>query len=299
MSVPSSLWIAFTLAGAGGQVARNAMQRSLTQSLGTIGATHVRFLFGFPFALVFLAIVLTASGEALPRPSPSFWPWLMVAAVAQIAATALMLAAMAARSFVVTTAYLKTEPIQAAIFGFVFLADALTPWKVAAIAVATLGVVITALRPGAASTFAGLRPTAMGLAAAALFALSAVGFRGAILALPSPNFVVSATTTLAVGLFAQAALLSAWLAVREPQVLRALFGAWRPSLVAGFIGALASQFWFLAFALTPAANVRMLALIEVVFAQGVAMYKFGQRLSAREIAGVVLIVAGAGWLIAA
>ena len=31
------------------------MQRELTASLGTVGATHVRFLFGFPFVLVFLA----------------------------------------------------------------------------------------------------------------------------------------------------------------------------------------------------------------------------------------------------
>jgi drug/metabolite transporter (DMT)-like permease len=298
MSVPSSLWIAFTIAGAGGQVARNAMQRSLTQTLGTIGATHVRFLFGFPFALVFLTIVLTVTGETLPRPAPSFWPWLLIAAVAQIAGTALMLAAMAERSFVVTTAYLKTEPIQAAIFGFVFLADVLTPWKVAAIAVATLGVVITALRPGSASTVAGLRPTLMGLAAAALFALSAVGFRGAILALSPTNFVVAATVTLAVGLFVQAALLTLWLALHEPPVLRAIVGAWRPSLLAGLTGALASQCWFLAFALTPAANVRTLALIEVVFAQGVAYYKFRQRLSAREMIGIVMIVAGAGWLIA-
>ena len=49
------LWVVFTLLAAAGQTARNAMQRELTASLGTVGATHVRFLFGFPFALLFLA----------------------------------------------------------------------------------------------------------------------------------------------------------------------------------------------------------------------------------------------------
>ena len=49
------LWIPFTLLAAAGQTARNAMQRELTAALGTVGATHVRFLFGFPFALIFLA----------------------------------------------------------------------------------------------------------------------------------------------------------------------------------------------------------------------------------------------------
>ena len=61
------LWIPFTLLAAAGQTARNAMQRELTAALGTVGATHVRFLFGFPFALVFLAAVLAVTGVALPR----------------------------------------------------------------------------------------------------------------------------------------------------------------------------------------------------------------------------------------
>src|SRR5438552_2894903 len=50
---PPWLWIVFTVLAAAGQTARNAMQRELTATLGTVGATHVRFLFGFPFALNF------------------------------------------------------------------------------------------------------------------------------------------------------------------------------------------------------------------------------------------------------
>ena len=52
------LWAVFTLIAAAAQTARNAMQRELTATLGTVGATHVRFLFGFPFALLFLAGVM-------------------------------------------------------------------------------------------------------------------------------------------------------------------------------------------------------------------------------------------------
>ena len=79
---------------------------------------------------------------------PAFWPWLLLGALSQILATGLMLLAMNDRSFVVTTAYLKTEAIQTAIFGFVFLGDHLTALKVVAILIATIGVIITALRPG-------------------------------------------------------------------------------------------------------------------------------------------------------
>src|SRR6266536_2282650 len=121
----SWLWALFTIIAALGQTARNAMQRELTQTLGTVGATHVRFLFGCPFALLFLLAVLMATGAALPVPRPAFWLWVVGGAATQIVATALMLAAMNKRSFVVATAYIKTEPVQVAIFGLVFLGDAL------------------------------------------------------------------------------------------------------------------------------------------------------------------------------
>src|SRR3569833_3630550 len=154
MFTVASLWIPFTVIAALGQVARNAMQRSLTKPLGTWGATNIRFLFGFPFSLLFFAVVIVASGDRVPWPPAAFWPWLLLGALSQIVATGLMLLAMNDRSFVVTTAYLKTEAIQPAVFGFVFLGDHLTVLKVIALVIATVGVVITALRPGGERGFA-------------------------------------------------------------------------------------------------------------------------------------------------
>ncbi|MGB3445607.1 MAG: DMT family transporter [Xanthobacteraceae bacterium] len=297
----ASLWIPFTVIAALGQVARNAMQRSLTGPLGTWGATNIRFLFGFPFSVLFLAIVLVFTGDSLPSPGAAFWPWLLLGALAQIAATGLMLAAMNDQSFVVTTAYLKTEAIQTAIFGFVFLSDHLTGLKVLAILIATAGVVITALRPGAkgfVKSFGSLKPTVQGLVAAACFALSAVGFRGAIIAVPDVSFVTAASYTLVFGLFVQTLVLTIYLLTRAPKVLADILRMWKPSMAAGFTGAFASQFWFLAFALTAAANVRTLALVEVLFAQAVSYYSFKQPLSLRELSGIVLIVVGVALLIA-
>src|SRR5690242_10053120 len=146
MSSVATLWIPFTLTAALGQVTRNAMQRSLTGPLGTWGATNIRFLFGFPFSLIFFGAVVAFTGDHVSWPTMEFWPWLLLGALSQIAATGLMLMAMNDRSFVVTTAYIKTEAIQAAIFGFVFLGDHLTLPKVIAIVIATAGVIITALR---------------------------------------------------------------------------------------------------------------------------------------------------------
>ena len=298
------LWAVFTVIAAFTQTLRNAMQRELTGSLGTVGATHVRFLFGFPFAVVFLAGVLITTGSPLPRPGLSFWPWVFDGALAQIAATALMLAAMGERSFVVTIAYIKTEPIQVAVFGLIFLGDIVTWPMMAAILIATAGVVIMSTkaslvgkRESEGSRLGGIRPTLLGLASGGMFALSAIGFRGAILSLGLPNYVVAATFTLAVGIVLQAVLLSLYLGLRHPTVLFAILRAWKPSLLAGLAGAVASQFWFLAFALATAASVRTLALIEVLFAQLIARFAFGQRTTAREAFGMVLVVCGVGLLL--
>jgi drug/metabolite transporter (DMT)-like permease len=302
---PSWLWAVFTVLAAAGQTARNAMQRELTASLGTVGATHIRFLFGFPFALIFLLGVALFSGVALPHPSAIFWPWLLAGALCQIAATALMLAAMGERSFVVAIAYIKTEPIQVAIFGLLFLGDAISVPMMVAIVVATAGVVMMSFKSGMTggnvSSKTGvnaLMPTLIGLAAGGMFALSTIGYRGAILTvMPGSGFVMAATFTLTIGLLLQAALLTLYLAAFDRAVLAAIMKMWRPSLLAGFMGATASQFWFLAFALATAASVRTLALVEVLFAQAISSFIFGQKTSAREGIGIVMIVIGVVLLI--
>ena len=225
------LWAVFTLIAAAAQTARNAMQRELTATLGTVGATHVRFLFGFPFALLFLLGLLAVTGDHLPAVPPVFWPWVIGGALGQIAATALMLSAMGERSFVVAYAYIKTEPVQVALFGLIFLGDKVTPLSAAAILIATVGVIVISLKPRTGAHT--MRSTLIGLAGGTMFALSAISYRGAILSLGLSDFVLAATFTVTVGLVIQAALLSAFLALRDPEVLRAIARAWKPSLFAG------------------------------------------------------------------
>ena len=290
------LWTVFTLIAAAAQTARNAMQRELTARLGTVGATHVRFLFGFPFALMILAGVMIVTKQGVPHTPLSFWPWVIGGALGQIAATALMLAAMGERSFVVAYAYIKTEPVQVALFGLIVLGDHITPLAGAAILIATAGVIAISLKPGAARSGT-MRSTMIGLGAGTMFAVSAISYRGGILALGLPDFVMAATFTASVGIVIQAILLTVYLLLRDPQVLRAIMRAWKPSIFAGFMGAFASEFWFLAFAITTAANVRTLALVEVLFAQGVTHLVFKEPTTNRELAGIVLVVFGVALLV--
>jgi drug/metabolite transporter (DMT)-like permease len=198
------------------------------------------------------------------------------------------------KSFVVTTALIKIEPVHVALFGLVFLGDALS-WPLAfAILIACSGVLIMSWpqQQAGALTEGGWGPIALGLASGAMFGISAIGYRGGILALEHPNFVVAATTTLSVGLIMQTIVLTAYLWLFDRERLMAIFRAWRPSVLAGFMGAFASQMWFLAFALESAAKVRTLALVEIFFAQLVSRSLFKQGLASREGVGIGLVVVG-------
>jgi drug/metabolite transporter (DMT)-like permease len=299
------LWAIFTVIAAGAQTLRNAMQRELTATIGTAGATQVRFLFGLPFATLFLVSVLVVTGASLPAVTPAVMGWTLVGALSQIGATGLMLAAMLERSFVVTTALIKIEPVWVALFGLAFLGDQLSPGLSTAILIATAGVLILSWPRAQAAKAAdkqpadkagasawGARPVAFGIASGMLFGVAAIGYRGSIRALATPNFVVGATTAVVLGLVVQTVILGVYLVARDRATLFAIIRAWRPSLVAGFMGAFASQAWFLAFAVESAARVRTLALVEILFAQILSRNLFRQSLIGREALGIALIMVG-------
>jgi drug/metabolite transporter (DMT)-like permease len=272
------------------------MQRDLIGALGAVGAAQVRFLFGLPFAVMFLAGLAATTGLSLPRLTAANLAWTVFGAVSQVIATAMMLAAMRTKSFVVAVAYTKTEAAQIALFGLIALNDPPTPALVTAIALATIGVALMAIR-SRKELMADWRSAALGLFSATFFAFAAIGFRSAVIDVASPSRVLSASVILVVGLAIQSAVLGLYLAAFDREGARAIIGAWRSSLFAGFMGALASQLWFIAFALSQAAPVRTLALIEVPMAQVVSLKMFREPPSLREGLGMSLIVIAAGILV--
>src|SRR5690349_18305370 len=233
MTSVSWIWIPITIAAAFAQTMRNTAQRHLTAELGTLGATLVRFLYGLPFAALWLLLVKGFTGDALPQVNLAFFGWVLLGAVSQILATALLLRTMEARNFALGVAYSKTEVLQVAIFGLVFLGDRITPPAALAVLAGTLGVLLLSpadkerplrtLLTGWTS-----RTALLGLACGALFALSAVGYRGATLALEG-RFLIVAGTTLVVAQTMQTLLLGGWLLARNPGVVGSVLNAWRVS----------------------------------------------------------------------
>ena len=296
MVPPEHLWIPVTLFAAFAQTIRNATQKNLTASLGTLGATLVRFVYGVPFALAWLALVHAVGGLALPAMNWAFAGWILLGAVSQIGGTALLLQVMHERNFTLGVAYSKTEVLQVAFFGFLLLGDPIGPAAVVAVVFGTVGVLLMspldrkhplgALVRGWTS-----RVALLGLACGTCFSFASVGYRGAALALDT-DFPMAAAFGLVVAQVSQSLLLGGWLAHRTPHIVRAVIRAWRASLLVGFMGAAASAAWFVAMAIEPIAHVRTLALVELLFAYLVSRRFFKDRLTRIEATGIIFLCIG-------
>jgi len=293
------LWIPVTVFAAFAQTLRNAAQRHLTGDLGTLGATLVRFLYGVPFAALWLGALYIFFAVPLPAPNAKFILWVAVGAVGQVIATALLLRTMAERNFAVGVAYSKTEIIQVALFSIVLLGEPVSPGTGVAILLGTLGVLLLSpVKRAAAEGAPGrldrwLTPAALfGLGSGAAFAVAAVGYRAAALALGEGSAFMAAAYALVWAQILQSILLGGWLWARKPAAVAAVIRAWRVSLLAGLAGAVASLAWFTAFTLEPVANVRTLGLVEILFSYGVSLRFLRERSSAREAVGILLLVLG-------
>lgn len=285
------IWILATLTAACAQIGRNLAQAGLTTRLGPLGATQVRFLYGLPFAALFLVLAGLWQGAWPPLPDSATLMWLVAGGVAQIGATALMLVAMQSQGVAVTTAILKTEPVLIAIGAAILLGEFLTPAQTCGVIIATGGVVVSGWRPAAARG-ASAKVALIGLIAALGFGLSALFFRIGIVGLGDASYLMRALTALAISLIAQVVILAIWMRLFHPGAMSATLGAWRASLAAGFLGAFGSAMWFTAFSLAPAAQVRTLALVEVLFAAILAYALRGERPRPRQYLGMALITAG-------
>lgn len=291
------LWVPITLFAALAQTVRNTAQRSLTQELGTLSATLVRFLYGLPFAALWLALLygLPAQMPAVPTFSNSYLGWIALGALFQVGATVALLMAMKERNFAVAVTLSKTEVLQVALFATVFLHELPTPLALLAMVVATVGVLMLSLPPRGQllSLQAWMSKSALyGLICGACFAIATVGFRGGALALGAESPWLSGAWGVLIAQTLQTLGLGLWVQLRTPQGLMPLFRAWRISLVAGSMGAAASLAWFTAYAMQGAGPVRTLGMVEVVFSYLVSRRLLSESLSRPEKWGMGLMLLG-------
>lgn len=291
------LWIPITLVSAFLQNLRSVGQKHLKSSMGTLGATFVRFAFGLPFSLVFLTMLHWGWDMSFPVMNRSFVMWSVLAGLSQILAQFLLIHLFSFRNFAVGTAYSRTEPAQAALFGLLFLSETISAGVLAAIAICVVGVMLisvahTPVNPRSLLTSI-FKPIALiGLASGTAFGVSAVGYRAASLALGGPNFIMQAAVTLAFTLTMQTALMFAWMIFGDRSEFERMRKAWKAGLFVGATGATASFGWFAAMTLQQAAVVKALAQVEMIFTFASAVFFFHEKVNRLEVAGCVLIVLG-------
>ena len=290
------LWVPITIAAAFCQNVRSALQKHLTGRLTTLGAAYVQFLYAWPFAVIYLAALNVWGGMALPEPNGVFFIYAVLGGLSQIIFTGLLMWLFTYRNFAVGTTYSKTEVIFVALLGFLILGDTVTIIAAIAIVVAAIGVMALSVRQGeitVAVLLAGLveKPALIGFASGVFLGASVVFFRGAALVLGYDGAIMAAAYTLAVSVVLQTLMMGAYLAVREPATLRAVFVQWRWALPVGIAGMLASACWFTAFTMQNAAYVRALGQIELVFTFAASVFFFREKTNRTEVAGIALVIA--------
>lgn len=289
------LWIPITLFAAFCQNLRSAVQKHLKGQLGSTGATFIRFGYGFPFACLYVVVLHVAFGFEFPEINQVFLIAGALGGLAQIIGTFLLVYLFSFRNFAVGTAYSKTEPIQAALFGFVLLGEGISWITGVCILVGIAGVIVISLARTEISvsvvrqSLIG-RPALIGLGSAAMFGASAAAYRVASLSLDGTGIPMQAGFALAYATIFQTVVMIFWMVLRDPGQLRASAAAWRIAVWAGATGVAGSIGWFTAMTLQNVAYVRALAQVELVFTFLMSWLVFKETIARSEIAGCVLIV---------
>ncbi len=294
------MWIPITLAAATFQILRTSRQHVLRSVLSVNGAGFVRYAYGFPLAVVAFLATFVIAGRDLPDVPTRFWLIVVGAGAAQIVGTVALLRAFDLRDFAIGTVYAKTEVVLVAVVSTILLTEPLAAAGWVAIALCMVGVIWLAAptRVRDIVTNAADPAALMGIAAAAGFALAAVGIRAASSSLGEDPVWNRALFTLTAMLGIQTAINGAQLVATDRAELRQVIRQWRRALPVGVLSLCGSAGWAVAVTLTNAAKVRTLGQIEIVMAFAISAFVLHEEHTRAEYAASMLVVVGVVGVIA-
>ncbi len=285
-------WVFWTLLAALMQSVRTAGQKYLAGHISPLGATLVRFLYGFPFVMIWLSLLLVAEPSAVVQPGQEFYVYASAAGILQIVATVLLIRLFSLRSFVVGSVYVRSEILLTALAGTLLFSEVI-PWSGwIAIAVSTMGLVVVGLGHARGVKRLWNRSAAYGLGAGFCFALSFLAIRSASLSLGMERPVLQAAVTLAFTVTLQTLVTGIWVLWRNTAEMVAIFRLWRPGLFVGVTSMAGSVGWFTAFTLERAAYVKTLGQVEFLISLLLSVFYFREKPESVEMTGMLLIVCG-------
>ena len=288
-----SLWISISVAAAVFQTLRFMLQKVMAkQTLSAAGATFARFLYSAPIILVLTTLYLDQTGQAWPDLSPQFWMYAATGGLAQVLATVCVVLVFKSCNFAVGITFKKTEVILAVLVGIVFLGDQVSWQGLGAIVLGLIGVLLLS-SPAQIGAWNWRmmfnRATGLGILSGALFAVSAVTYRGASLQLDMADHWGRAGVTLAMVTSMQLTGMAIYLFLRERGEISAVWQARRVAGWIGFLSMVGSFCWFTAFTLQNAAYVKAVGQIELIFSLLVTVLFFKEKISLREWIGVAVL----------
>ncbi len=283
-------WVLFTLAAVILQTIRNALQSQLSAHVSTVGVTLARFLFAVPIALLYLALLNLLSAQALPHFSHQYILLVSVAALSQIAATALMVQLFKQKNFAVGAGLAKSEALVAGIIGTVFFGSYLSPLGWLGIVIGGLAVFV--LSGSSSRGQLSAKTVLIGLACGTCFALTSLLVREAshLLAIPFPH---SAAWVLLWVLCIQTCVLLIYIAKYDRQTFSKLRAQAITTLATSTTSCLGSICWFSAMALQHVAYVKTVGQLEVLFTLLIATYWLKHKVQKHELIGLLLIAIAA------
>ena len=273
------------------QSVRTAGQKQLTSNLSPMTVTLVRYLFGLPFVFVYLVFLFRDSTGVVVLQAVSnsrFLFFAVLAGVAQIVATLLLVKVFSFRNFAVGTSFAKTEAIQTAIFGMVFFAAGLSVIGWLAVLIGFVGITIVSV-PKTNAPWQ-LSNVLLGTLSGTAFSFTSLWLREASLSL-SDEPVKSAAVTLFVMVCIQTMICVVYSVVKERGQLQLLSSRFGLAFFVGLTSALGSIGWFTAMTLQNPALVKSLGQVEFVFTLLITTHFFKEKITGSEYLGMTFIVA--------
>lgn len=283
------LWIPFTLLAAFMQAWRNAFQKQLSNDVSATGVTLARFIWAWPFVLLYLFALYQWQPAPLPTFNMSVSVFVIAAALAQILATGLMVRLFQLRNYAIGAGLAKSEAVLAAILGVWFFSS---PLSLLGWAGVTVGAIAVFLLSGASWRQLSWQTMLLGLGSGLAFALTSLWVREASLALGLP-FPHGAAWVLLTVVILQTVLLVCWLWLTDIPTLTALWLRPRLTLLVSICSCVGSIGWFSAMSLQTVPLVKTLGQIEVLFMLLISARLFEEKLGVQDYLGLLLIVVAA------
>ena len=274
------------------QAWRNAFQKQLSTTVDVYGVTLARFIFALPLALIYISCLyhfqpLTESVHFNLR----FAIYVLIAALSQIAATALMVQLFKQKNYAIGVGLAKSEAVLAAIIAVVFLSDhlSLLGW----FGVAVGGFAVFLMSKGRDFSDFSVQTLCIGIGSGLCFAITSLLVREASLELTNLPFIHRAAWVLLMVIGTQCFLLLMYLGIFRRATLWAMWQRIGLTFRVSLCSFLASLGWFSAMSMQSVPIVKTLGQVEIIFSMLISAYFFKEKLARAEHLGIVLVVIAA------